>query len=479
MQKKMFLTTLLLAIGSNTYADTTYSTLQNANIPNKFLTVNADNSLSLATASGADNQLWAFINAKDGSGFGYFKNKTNPNLCLNAVTNLYQSCTQGGYSTYRKFYLEPLSNNKFRIFNQFKTQINQPAYLASNDNGSGTTYRLNDNTNKLIWVFNGKYDSPFAFFGNRKVLLVNAYFNGQKPQNGTDVYNAFFKNSSNKLNFQEYVELASKGRASISGEFIDQVKLDTSPLTTCTTAEKNEKVFNPIRKLAEEKGIRYEYLYVELPYTKLCNYGAVAIGPKTIHSNGNGHKYWMWSHEAGHNLGFLHTEFISTETVNSSTVRVTKSGGQFGIDYSDALGGGGAALYPLSYRIWLGWLDREEVPFIESKGIYTIQPAYSTQQGYKGLRIARKDGSFLEMEYRPTQGKYDQFADKAITKGLTIRQVKITHPYLTNSIIDTTPNTDSKDSPLTVGRTLIDELSGYSIKVLSVNENTGIIVDIR
>ncbi|EPF69197.1 hypothetical protein GCM10025882_26690 [Acinetobacter gyllenbergii] len=482
MQKKL-IPIVLLSICSSAYAEVTYSTLENTGIAgSNFLTLNADNSVSFSGSTGAENQQWAFVKAEN-SGYWYLKNKANPSLCFNAVTNKYDSCTGPGYSTYRKFYLRQTSTNKFSIFNQYKTQLEQPNYLAANLANSGVTYSQLGG-DKSIWKFSGKYENPSAFLGNHKVLLVNAYFDGQKPQNGTDVYNAVFKNSSNKLNLQENIELSSNGRATISGEFLDNIKLSSSPLSSCSGDEKNEKIFNPIKKLAADKGISYEYLFVELPATNLCKYGAVAdINGTRIHSNGSGHKYWMWTHEFGHNQGFMHTQFITTESVNGSTVKLTKTATpeSWGIDYGDALGAGGAALYTVNYRLWLGWLDRESVPYIESKGKYTLLPAFSSQKGNKGLRIAHKDG-YLEFEYRPNQERYDQFSAKpnqTISNGLTVRKVKYDSlNTITNTIIDTTPNTDSKDSPLTIGRTLIDEESGYTIRVLSVNENSGIEIEV-
>jgi len=490
--KKKFLSTTLFTLCSLAYAEVTYSTLENLSIPvNKALTLNSDNTLSFSRVTGLDNQKWAFIKAED-TGYWYLKNKTNSNLCLNSTNNLYQSCTQGGYSTQRKFFPQKVGNSKFIISNQYKSQTGQPSFLATNTTSLSITYLKAESSNidEVTWEFNGQFDQyNMSFLGNKKVLLVNAYFSGQKPRNGTNVYNAVFKNKDNKLNLQENIELSSGGRATISGEFLDNIELKSSPLVSCSSDERNEKIFNPIKEIAKGQGIEYEYIFVELPPTKVCKYGAVAqkVGNgKTVHSNGEGHKYWMWNHELGHNLGGKHTKSLTTETVNNSTVKLLnslKTGWQLGIDYGDTLGGGGRGLFAVNYRLWLGWIDPQDVPYIQSKGIYTLLPAFSSQKGNKGLRIARKDSTVLVIEYRPNQGKYDQFSsqpNQTISNGLTIRHEKIVSAFsLEDSIIDTTPSTDSKDSPLTIGRTLIDELSGYSIKVLSIDENSGVKVEIN
>lgn len=484
LKQKILLILSAMSI-SHAYAEITYAPLENLAVKHGFLTLNANHTLSLQPATGADNQQWAFVVEKN-TGHWSLKNKTNPELCVDAASHTYKSCDVGlRYTTQRNFFLTQKEKDVFLIQNQYRSHLVKPHYdyLAANEQQTGIQYLgLNDtNLSQLKWRYRGKVPKHEYYSGTRKVLLFNVYFKGQKPQNGQNVYDAVFKNKNNVLSLQEYLEISSRGKASITGKFWDNFALDAQPLSSCSSEEVKEKIFIPLEKFAQQKGLSYDHLFVEMPYSPLCKYGAIArVGTTSqgVLSNSLGHQYGVWTHEVGHHLGFEHTKSLTTHRVNDQVVKLNSQSkiADFGFDFSDAMGGGGLALFPISYRLALNWIDESEVPEIVNTGTYTLLPAYSDKKGAKGFRIRYQDGTFLELEYRPEQGQYDRYKPAQTTgKGLIIRKVQPKGAKkILNHIVDTTPLTDSKDSPLMLGKTLIDEVSGYSIQVLSVDPQKGL-----
>ncbi|VVE31879.1 hypothetical protein PAQ31011_03709 [Pandoraea aquatica] len=145
--------------------------------------------------------------------------------------------------------------------------------------------------------------------------------------------------------------------------------------------------------------------------------------------------------------------------------------------------------YPVNYQRYAGWLTEDDDPLVLDAdpsttftlaAIWTKRPAgsHGSPAGAAapvGLRIPRKDGSELQLEYRRPDKRFDDWDDNSpLATGVTIRVSNPLENIIASSIVDPT-NTPSGPRPvqtsLQVGQSLYDDLSQRIITVLGVDGN--------
>jgi chitodextrinase len=86
------------------------------------------------------------------------------------------------------------------------------------------------------------------------------------------------------------------------------------------------------------------------------------------------------------------------------------------------------------------------------------------------LRVARGDGTYLNLEFRQPWGIFDNFsAGDPVVNGVSIRIAPSTSSLVQSKLVDANPSTSSfSDAALGVGQTVSDPLTGVSITTLSV-----------
>ncbi len=173
------------------------------------------------------------------------------------------------------------------------------------------------------------------------------------------------------------------------------------------------------------------------------------------------------AHELGHNLGVHHASSLSC---TENGVRVTLSATCTPSEYGDPFSVMGSTTRHHNnwHRAQIGWLP--DVVTVAAGGTYTVAPASLTGTP-RLVRVPRGNGTYFYLELRQPFGAYDSFptTDPAVN-GVTIRVAPEMTTRSQSLLLDTTPSTTSfADSPLAVGRTFTDAVSGVSVTTTSVS----------
>ena len=313
--------------------------------------------------------------------------------------------------------------------------------------------------------------------GNKKALLLHAQWSNYPATNFQDVRRAVFGEGANRNSLAEAVRISSDDKVTLTGDAVTGLNLGPRPKDCSGYVAFRTKAI----ELAKAKGYdasRYDYLFVEVPSISSCSWAAIAEKPgKSIFAQGSGHKYWMWQHEFGHNIGAPHATSLQHCPRFQGSVQVGASGCQVttASDPSDTMNGGGARLYPLPYMYFAGWLNDVQVPEVSNNGVYTLAPLFGgvAVSIAKGLRIPREDGSYLTMEFR--QPRKDVFEGWTVgdpfVQGVIVRIANFSPLQVSNQLVDATPDSAAgmSDAPLMPGQSMDDALSGKRITVLSAN----------
>jgi chitodextrinase len=88
----------------------------------------------------------------------------------------------------------------------------------------------------------------------------------------------------------------------------------------------------------------------------------------------------------------------------------------------------------------------------------------------RNLRVARGDGTYLNLEFRQPWGIFDNFAaGDAVVNGVSIRIAPSTSSLVQSKLVDANPSTSSfSDAALGLGQSVTDPLTGVSLTTVSV-----------
>lgn len=424
-----------------------------------------------------------------GSGtFSTLKNATLPdNVCLFSITNGarvdMRECNSGTFKSQTLWRINAKANEHYAIISKVQNDYGRNGQLSVDRDDNLT---LNDPAGAVGHWRLPDYTPPKRNMkGDVSVLLLNTHFTGASPQPTQDIRKALFGGNGPYTSLKEYLALASRGALTLKeGKTLDN--LDIGPRgDSCDYASYRSKAI----ELAKAQGVDaadYDVIYLEHTHNNKCSYIAIASIPtrldlpgKYIVSNAAGHKYWMWTHEFGHTLGFAHARMLANCPGTSTGVRIDSTCALTGgSDSTDTMNGGGGRMYPVNYMHEAGWLTDTQLPVV-GNGTYTIAPLLSDKEGYQGIRLSRNDPAFpyLVLEFRqPTHFDQNWPADSPFISGVVVRAISPTSSNSLNAIINTQPGSSaSHTSPLMPGKTLHDTYSGKLITVAAVSPEGAVV----
>lgn len=438
--------------------------------------------------SSCDNsaaQQWA-LKRTSSEYFNIF-NKSDESKCLrtmaNGTTVNLGTCSGDGYISMRSWTFTELSDGDLVIGNKYNNDLGRKQTLNNNQTVSMST--SSDDKQKL-WKLGGEVPSKVrAVTGTKKVLLMATHFDGITPNDPASIRKAILGDGENDASLRNYLKQASFGKLNLEGTFLGNVNLGTQP-TTCNSSSIIASAKEAALALGEDAA-NYDYIFVDISRTSACKWEGLAATPGNwIISNNVGHKVWMWSHEFGHNLGFLHSATLKTCPVLDGVLQLGNecSTGSSG-DLTDTMGGGGSKIYPSNYLHYTTWLSDAEMPAISAPGVYNLYPLYADNMvvstnsngAYRGFRIKRSDGSVLILEYRQPKSGFESWEkDSPYVNGVIVRVMKYGSSTIQNWLVDTLPDTSTlADAPLMPEKSLYDTLSGKLITVVLADEKGAVI----
>jgi len=464
-----------------------YTTIKNVTMGNEqCLTLESDNkNVMFATCTNSNRQLWSFSTIM--SGYLKITNQalagSDKEYCLgtngsSTSTPTMMECSGSGYTSQRSWQIPPNAASSapgivYRLVNKYRNDLGRNEVLGY----SGNRLRMvaASNADNVSWQFSAPdILTKRPVTGERKVLLIHTHYSDRAAMDVKSVQAAVFGSGSDTSSLASAVAISSHGKLKLTGDTVTDINLGARP-TTCPSGS---AFVNRVRELARQKGINvanYNSTFVDMPSTP-CSWTGLAAAPGNwIISNNAGNRHWMWQHEFGHNLGAPHATSLEGCGVNSSGVvqidgncRNTTVG-----DPSDTMNGGGRRLYPAPYALFAGWLTDNQFPLVTKSGDYTLTPLFdkADESHLKALRILRKNGSYLTLEYRQAAAGFENWpSDSPFVHGVIVR-IATFGTRVTNQLVDTTPGSAGgmNDAPLMPGKSIDDLLSGKRITLLRVD----------
>lgn len=461
-----------------------HSQLKNNNKEGECLTVAQDKTnLSFVTCNGGEEQKWVIT--YDSSSYYRIGNASIPNKCLRTLSNgsgvQLGDCSGDGYSSMRLWAINYRENNNISLKNKYTNDLGrstQTLNAVANKVGMSNAADINVS----LWSYNG--DIPLAnspTVGKKKVLLMATHFNNTMPANPEPIRKAVFGDGDDYSSLQHYLRQGSRAALLIDGTFLSNVNIGDRPMTCDHNA-----ILSASKNAALKQGVNpadYDYLFVDISRTSECRFeGLAALQGNWIITNGVGYKYWVWTHEFGHNLGYTHPNTLRDCPINDSGI--VQINGQCSIqggdDMTDTMGGGGGKLYPITYQLFSNWIPDSNMSTIHKSGLYELTTLWQGLQPgmIESYRIPRPDGSILALEYRQPQPSYgfDNFeydTPSPFISGVTVRLAKYSGKTVTSTLVDATPGSKlgMKDAPLMPGQSLYDELSDTLITVVAIDSS--------
>ena len=294
------------------------------------------------------------------------------------------------------------------------------------------------------------------------VLLFNFSNNTAQPWTTSAVRGVVFDNANS---VDEYYRDASYGQLALSGDVFGWYTIDSSNAGCAYTTWANEA-----RAKATTAGVplsSYQYTVYAFPQAASCGWAGLAYLPGTGSWINGAMTLRVVSHELGHNFGVHHA---STLTCSNGGVPSTFGGTCSQSEYGDPFTVMGAAQtrhHNNWHRAQLGWTADTQT--VSTSGTYLLTPAELTGTP-RMLRVARGDGTYLNLEFRQPWGIFDNFASgDAVVNGVSVRIAPSTSSLVQSKLVDANPGTATfSDAALGVGASVVDPLSGVSIATVSV-----------
>ncbi|MBM2822070.1 MAG: hypothetical protein HW413_816 [Thermoleophilia bacterium] len=294
------------------------------------------------------------------------------------------------------------------------------------------------------------------------VLLFNFSNSTAQPWTPTAVRGVVFDNTNS---VDEYYRDASYGLLALSGDVFGWYTIDSSNAGCAYTTWANEA-----RAKAAAAGVSlsgYQYTVYAFPQASSCGWAGLAYLPGTGSWINGAMTLRVVSHELGHNFGVHHA---STLACSSGGVPSTFTGTCTQSEYGDpftVMGGAQTRHHNNWHRAQLGW--NSDTQTVTTSGTYLLTPAELTGTP-RMLRVARGDGTYLNLEFRQPWGIFDNFsAGDSVVNGVSIRIAPSTSSLVQSKLVDANPSTSSfSDAALALGQAVTDPLTNVSITTLSV-----------
>ena len=296
------------------------------------------------------------------------------------------------------------------------------------------------------------------------VLLVNFTNNTAQPWTTAAVRGVVFDNPGSVA---AYYQDASVGQLTLSGDVYgwltipdDNAGCDYSGWGgLARTAATNAGV-----NLSNYTNVVYAW-----PTASSCAWAGLAYLPGRDSFINGSMSLRVVGHELGHNFGVHHA---STLNCTSAGTRVTLGGTCTANEYGDPFTiMGSASTYHHNnwHRAQFGWMSMQTV---SSSGTYTLAPAESSSTAESRLlRVARGDGTYLNLEFRQPGGAFETFSSSsALANGISVRIAPETSTLVQSKLLDFTPGTATfLDAPLGVGSSFTDQVANVTISTIAVS----------
>ncbi len=292
------------------------------------------------------------------------------------------------------------------------------------------------------------------------VVLMNFSNDTAQPWTSSTVRGVVFDNTNS---VDAFFQDASYGQLALTGDVYGWYTIDASnagcAYTTWASQARSEALAAGVDLDA------YEHTVYAFPTTS-CAWAGLAYLPGTESWINGAVNLRVVSHELSHNFGVHHA---STLACSSGGTPTTFSGTCTQNEYGDpnTVMGTGYRLHNNWHRAQLGWFA--DTSTATTSGSYLLTPVELTGTP-RLLRVARGDGTYLNLEFRQPWGVFDNFsASDPVVNGVSIRIAPSTSSIVQSQLVDTNPSTASfTDAPLGVGQSVTDPVTGISITTVSV-----------
>jgi chitodextrinase len=300
------------------------------------------------------------------------------------------------------------------------------------------------------------------------VLLFNFSNNTAQPWTTAHVRGVVFDNANS---VDEYLRDASYGQLSLNGDVHGWYTIDASNAGCAYTTWASQA-----RSKASAAGVNlsaYQYVVYAFPQASSCGWAGLAYLPGTSSWINGAMSLRVVSHEVSHNLGVHHA---STLACSTGTFTGSCSQSEYGDPFT-VMGAAQTRHHVNWHRAQLGWLP--DVQTVTASGTYLVTPAELSGTP-RLVRVARSDGTYLNLEFRQPWGIFDNFsAGDPVVNGVSIRIAPATSTIVQSKLVDSNPSTTTfSDAALGVGKTVVDPTTGVSISTVSVGP-TGASVSIQ
>jgi len=191
------------------------------------------------------------------------------------------------------------------------------------------------------------------------------------------------------------------------------------------------------------------------------------VGSKGTWLNGN-FSLRVTAHELGHNYGVYHANFWNAGTSIIGAGTNVEYGNPF-----DVMGNGGGAANHFNawFKRTFEWVLPAEVQTVTASGTYRIQAIeQAVTSGLHALKVPRGGGRDYWLEYRPAIGNAELQNGASINFG---------YAYTTGShLLDMTPDGNTSNSALVIGRTFSDPLAGIHFTPIAKLASTPPAIDL-
>ncbi len=294
------------------------------------------------------------------------------------------------------------------------------------------------------------------------VLLFNFSNSTAQPWTTSAVRGAVFDNANS---VDEYYRDASYGQLALTGDVFGWYTIDSSNAGCAYTTWANEA-----RAKAAAAGVSlasYQYTVYAFPQAASCGWAGLAYLPGTGSWINGAMTLRVVSHELGHNFGVHHASTLACSNAGvPSTFAGTCSQSEYGDPFT-VMGTAQTRHHNNWHRTQLGWFTDTQT--VTTSGTYLLTPAELTGTPHM-LRVARGDGTYLNLEFRQPWGIFDNFSagDPAVN-GVSVRIAPSTTSLVQSKLVDANPSTATfSDAALGVGNTVVDPQTSVSITTVSV-----------